>query len=191
MSTRPQAVILAGPNGSGKSTAATQLVPAGVTFANADMIAQEISGLPGTSADVNSGRILLCRISDMEAQLQSFAFETTLATRMLVHRISTWQSVGYRVHLIFMYLQSADLAVERVAARVRAGGHDVPEATVRRRYRAGLRNFFHLYRPLVDTWRIYDNSTLLPFLIARGHRLDSDRVELPSVWSNLQSEVEP
>lgn len=154
----PQAVIIAGPNGSGKSTAASILLPAEMPFVNADMIAQEISGKQGTPADINAGRLLLERVQSLEAQSLDFAFETTLATKMLASRVEGWKLAGYQTHLIFFYLPSPELAIQRVAARVRDGGHDVPEATIRRRFASGLRNFLELYSPLVDSWRLYDNS---------------------------------
>ncbi|RYG70979.1 hypothetical protein EON77_13300, partial [bacterium] len=155
-SVAPKAVIIAGPNGSGKSTAATRLLPAGMPFVNADNIAQELTGQRGTSADINAGRILLERVGRLESEGQDFAFETTLATKTLSARVEGWRERGYRVHLLFVWLPSDDLSVLRVQGRVRDGGHDVPEATIRRRYRAGLQNFFGLYLPRVDTWRIYD-----------------------------------
>jgi predicted ABC-type ATPase len=189
MATPPQAVIIAGPNGSGKSTAATKLLPPEMTFVNADVIAQELTGKPGTAADINAGRILLDRVEALEARQMDFAFETTLATKMLANRVREWRRAGYQVHLVFMYLPSADLSVERVEQRVNAGGHHVPEATIRRRFAAGLRHFFHLYRPLVHTWRIYDNSTIHPRLIARGTDAGVQRVDLPEVWSNLVEEM--
>jgi predicted ABC-type ATPase len=156
--TPPQAVIIAGPNGSGKSTAATMLLPTGMQFVNADLIAQEISGQRGTTADINAGRLLLQRVDALESARRDFAFETTLATKMLADRVRHWRSIGYQVHLIFFYLPSEDLAVERVRGRVLEGGHDVPEQTVRRRFRSGLSNLFGIYMPLVDSWRMYDNS---------------------------------
>ena len=187
--TPPQAVIICGPNGSGKSTAATKLLPPEMIFINADMIAQELTGKPGTPGDINAGRILLDRVETLEAGRTDFAFETTLATKMLASRVKRWREIGYQVHLVFMYLPSADLAVERVEQRVNAGGHHVPDATVRRRFVAGLRHFFHLYRPLVNTWRIYDNSTLTPKLIARGTNEGVTKVAQEELWSNLVKEM--
>lgn len=166
----PLAVIIAGPNGSGKSTVASILLPESVTFVNADLIASEVSGVPGTPGDINSGRVLIDWVDRLEAQREDFAFETTLATRMLESRVSHWRDSGYEVHLLFFWLPSATLAVERVLARVRAGGHNVPIDTIRRRFKAGLQNFFNLYAPLVDSWRVYDNSSEEPYLIAKGDR---------------------
>ena len=156
-------------------------------FVNADNIAQELTGQRGTPADINAGRILLERVARLEEERQDFAFETTLATKMLASRVEGWRSRGYRVHLLFVWLPSDDLAVLRVQARVADGGHDVPEATVRRRYRAGVRNLFELYVPRVDTWRIYDNSRGEgPSLIARGGPDGSMKIGEPELWRAIR-----
>ncbi len=182
----PQAVIIAGPNGSGKSTAATRLLPSGMPFVNADLIAQELTGERGTSADINAGRILLERVEALERARTDFAFETTLATKMLASRVEGWRSAGYHVHLLYFWLPNDDMAVLRVRARVRDGGHDVPEATIRRRYRAGLANFFRLYRPRADTWRLYDNSRGPdPELVASSGD-GTLRVGDPAIWGPLE-----
>lgn len=185
----PQAVIIAGPNGSGKSTAATTLLPAHMTFVNADMIAQELTGKPGTSADINAGRILLDKVVELERNLEDFAFETTLATKMLVSRVEEWSKSGFEVHLIFFWLPSPELSIQRVAGRVRDGGHDVPEDTIRRRFRTGLRNLFRIYMPVVTTWRMYDNSGgPEPKLIAKGTRKGSIKVKNEALWQILKEE---
>lgn len=186
--TPPQAVIIAGPNGSGKSTVATILLPEGVTFVNADLIASEVSGIPGTPGDINSGRVLINWVDSLERENSDFAFETTLATRMLEGRVTKWRELGYQVHLLFFWLPSATLAVERVHARVRNGGHNVPIDTIRRRFKSGLWNFFNLYLPLVDTWRMYDNSREDPSLIAKGGLDGALSVYQPSVWRTLTRE---
>lgn len=181
----PQVVIIAGPNGAGKSTLAVRLVPRGVPFLNADDIARERAAPPGPSADLGAGRVLLHRLGEMEKTTQSFALETTLANRALAARVPRWQAAGYHVALVFVWLPSADMAVQRVAARVRAGGHSIPEATIRRRYRAGLRLFLHGYRPLVDSWRVYDNSGPQgAVLVAQG------RVRARSVWQQIAKEAD-
>ena len=143
----PQIVILAGPNGAGKSTLATRLVPPGVPFLNADNIARTLAPAPGQNADLAAGRLLLARIDEAVQAKTSFALETNLANRTLATRIPRWQEAGYTVSLVFVWLPSVDLAVERVAARVRTGGHHIPEATIRRRYKAGLRAFSSCGRP--------------------------------------------
>ena len=142
----PQIVILAGPNGAGKSTAASTLLSQEITFLNADEIAK---GLPLSSGrDVQAGRLLLSRLDDLQAERRDIAIETTLASRTLAPRIERLQRVGYRFNLYFFWLPSPEMAIQRVALRVLSGGHDIPEPVIRRRYAAGLNNFFSLYQPL-------------------------------------------
>lgn len=185
----PQAVILAGPNGSGKTTCSMALLSQFIRFVNADMIAQEISGVASTGADIGAGRVLLDRVDRLTSDYHDFAIETTLATKTLADKIVEWRRIGYQVHLIFMYLPSPELSVQRVASRVRNGGHDVPEQTIRRRYRVGLRHFFKVYAPIVDTWRMYDNSRLdEPVLIASGGEGIEPRIMRPDIWSELCAE---
>lgn len=188
MAEAPQAVIIAGPNGSGKSTAATRLLTPGMPFVNADMIASELAGRSGVSGDIPAGRELIARLSALEAERADFAFETTLSSVGLAARVDRWRALGYEVHLVFFWLPSADLAVERVTGRVRDGGHHVPEDTVRRRFRAGLRNFFRIYHARVDVWRLYDNSTIDPAVIARGRRDESPEIASPDLWAKIAGE---
>lgn len=158
-------------------------------FVNADMIAQEMSGVASMGADIGAGRVLLERVERLTREFRDFAIETTLATKTLADKIVEWRRLGYQVHLIFMYLPSPELCVERVASRVRNGGHDVPEPTIRRRYRAGLKNFFEVYAPIVDTWRMYDNSGLdEPVLIASGGEGANPRIMMPELWNQLCAE---
>jgi predicted ABC-type ATPase len=103
---------------------------------------------------------MLARLKELAAARQDFAFETTLASRSYAVWLKNLRDVGYQVHLVFLWLPSADAAVARVAERVRSGGHDVPEPTIRRRYNAGLRNLMELYIPLADAWQVFDNSSI-------------------------------
>lgn len=186
---RPQWIILAGPNGSGKSTTAEILLPPSMTFVNADTIAQQISGEGSTTADLQAGRILVELLDLLEERQQDFAVETTLATQKLVPRLRRLQAHGYETHLIFMWLQSPDLAVARVMSRVRMGGHFVPESTVRRRYERGLRQFFNVYRSEVDHWRLYDNSRLgNPIRIASGGKSRKLEINQPETWDRIVKE---
>src|SRR5439155_26523435 len=157
----PKVVVLAGPNGAGKSTAASRLLRGalGVTeFVNADVIARGLSGFSPERVAMEAGRVMLRRIKELAAKRESFAFETTLASRSFAPWLRDLVKSGYRFHLVFLWLPSAAAAVARVAERVSLGGHDVPVATVRRRYKAGLKNFFELYRSLSTTWQVIDNS---------------------------------
>lgn len=185
----PQGVIIAGPNGSGKSTCATLLLPDHFTFVNADMIAQEISGIASTTADLRAGRILLQKLKELESQSADFALETTLANSALGKHIQRLRTNGYETHLIFLWLPNDELAWQRVMSRVKAGGHLVPEETVRRRYTRGIRNFFRPYRDLFDSWRIYDNSRVNePELIASGKINGPIEVKMKDHWDKIMEE---
>ena len=165
-------VVIAGPNGAGKSTAAPYLLRGALgvaRFVNADTIARGLDAFEPESVAFAAGRIILDRLQELGERGIDFAFETTLASRTFAPRIRLLKRQGYAFHLVFLYLPTADMAVSRVADRVRHGGHDVPEEVVRRRYDRGLRNFFELYRPLADTWWLYDNySDDVPSLVACG-----------------------
>ena len=185
----PQAVIIAGPNGSGKSTCAEFLLQETMQFVNADIIAQQMTGLASTTADIGAGRVLLAHLDALTETRRDFAIETTLATKTLADRVVEWRAGGYQVHLIFLYLAGEDLAVQRVAFRVRNGGHNVPESTIRRRFKVGLRNLFQVYTPVVDTWRVYDNSKgTEPELIASGSTGQVRKVPQPELWRSLRAE---
>ena len=186
----PDVVILAGPNGAGKSTTAPALLKGLLAiddFVNADVIAEGLSGFAPDAMALEAADIMLRRIRSLAEAGANFAFETTMAGRSYASWLRQLITSGYRVHLIFLWLSSADLAVERVAQRVRLGGHSVPEETIRRRYDVGLRNFFHLYRPLATTWRFYDNSEAgAPRLIAAGQRNRTSRVADRATWRSIQ-----
>jgi predicted ABC-type ATPase len=163
----PQLVILAGPNGSGKSTIARALLPKGMPYLNADEIAKAKRQSPGVN--VSAGRQLLEELDRLAAAGTDCAVETTLSGRALVGRLARLRSEGWSVRLFFLYLPSPDMAVARVRQRVRAGGHDIPEPTVRRRWAGGLKGFFERYQPLADEWVVLDNTTTdSPGVIAFG-----------------------
>lgn len=161
-------IIIAGPNGAGKTTFAREFLPneAGCpVFVNADLIAAGLAPFAPEKAAVQAGRLMLQELSRHFAARENFAFETTLAGRGYVHHIRAWQAAGYRVKLIFLQLDSPEEAIARVAQRVRQGGHAIPEATISRRFAAGLENFQRLYAPLVDAWALYDNAGATPVLL--------------------------
>jgi len=188
MTPRPHIVVLGGPNGAGKSTTAPALLRGqlGVDeFVNADTIARGLSAFAPERAAIDAGRVMLRRLDQLAAQQRSFAFETTLASRTFAPRLARWAKAGYCVHVVFLWLPSADLALARVRERVLLGGHDVPVETVRRRYARGLRNFFSLYRELATTWRFYDNSKPRLRLVARGERTGHLVVSAPALWSEI------
>ncbi len=165
---KPRALIIAGPNGAGKTTFAREFLPneAGCpVFINADLIAAGLAPFAPESAAIAAARLMLRELTRHCTQRHSFAFETTLSGRGYLRLIKQWQAAGYRVKLIFLKLDSPEEAIARVAQRVRQGGHHIPEDVIRRRYAAGLENFYHHYAPCVDAWMLYDNSGLVPTLL--------------------------
>lgn len=187
----PSVVVLAGPNGAGKSTVAPVLLQGALgvaEFVDADVIARGLSAFNPEAVALAAGRLMVRRLRELARQRVSFAFETTLASRSFAPWLTGLMASGYSFHLVFLWLPSADFAVERVANRVLMGGHHVPADTVRRRYRAGLHNFFTLYQPLATTWRVYDNSIgPLPKLIAAGRGAETTRVEDRAVWDQVSA----
>lgn len=161
-------LIIAGPNGAGKTTFAREFLTHEADcpiFINADLIAAGLSPFLPASAALRAGRLMLDEIDRYVAAGASFGFETTLAGRGYAHLIKRWQGYGYRVKLIFLQLDAPETAIARVAERVQQGGHDIPEAAIRRRFVAGLNNFRGLYAPLVDTWALYNNAGREPVLL--------------------------
>lgn len=185
----PQVVIIAGPNGAGKSTLAPFLLrdTFGVLeYVNADPIALGLSAFDSASMSFEAGRIVLARLRDLAKRRKSFAFETTLASRFYAPWVKRLRESGYRFHLVFLWLSSIELAIERVEERVRSGGHSIPDEVIRRRYDRGLTNFFNFYQPLADTWAAYDNSgSGTPLLISAGGENIPNRVIRPDTWSLL------
>jgi len=169
----PKVVIIAGPDGAGKTTFARAFLPQEAQcprFINADLIAAGLSPFAPEAAAIKAGRLMLQEIAACVARRESFAFETTLAGQVYLQRIEVWRQQGYHVSLFFLSLPSADLAVARVAERVRQGGHNIPEDVIRRRFVAGRANFEGHYHAAVDAWAIYDNAGDEPVLIEWGER---------------------
>jgi len=188
-SSPPLVVILGGPNGAGKSTSAERVLRGALSvneFVNADVIAKGLSAYRPESAAVAAARAMLERLRFLARERRDFAFETTLAGRGHARWVDGLRSDGYRAHLVYLSLPSAELALARVAERVRRGGHDVPADVVRRRFVAGLRNLRGIYRDAVDAWQVYDNSDLTgPRLIASGRRGGSPDIADPAAWQHL------
>jgi predicted ABC-type ATPase len=164
-------VIIAGPNGAGKTTFAEQFLLGEADcpdFINADLIARGISPYAPEAVAFDAGRIMLGQIHAHVKAEKRFAFETTLSGAGYAHLIPRWRTAGFRVNLVFLRLPQVEVALARIRARVAQGGHDVPEAVVRRRFARGLRNFDQVYRRLVDSWALYDSSGPVPVLIDAG-----------------------
>lgn len=165
----PNLYIIAGPNGAGKTTFAKEFLPHYAkcdNFVNADLIAQGLSPFSPAAARIKAGRLLLKQIHEFAERRADFAFETTLAGKTYVSLLRRLKQRGYVTHLFFLWIPSVDLAVARIKHRVAEGGHDVPVMDVRRRFGRSVQNFFKVYRPLLDSWTLFDNSTTRPSLIA-------------------------
>lgn len=159
---KPHLYIIGGANGAGKTTAAMTLLPQYLDvyeFVNADEIARGLNPLKPDSANLMAGRVMIERVHGLIESKANFAFETTCAGHHHAETIKQAKAAGYVTTLIFLWLPSADMAVQRVRSRVRQGGHNIPEPTIRRRYAAGLANLTKLFLPLVDEAVIYDNTT--------------------------------
>ena len=185
----PQVVIIAGPNGAGKSTLAPVLLRDTfglLEFVNADTISAGLSAFNAEAVALDAGRVMLTRLRELAAHKQSFAFESTLATRSYAPWISRLAQEDYEFHLLFLWLNNVELAIQRVAERVRGGGHSVSDDIIRRRYRRGLENLSQLYLPIADTWVVYDNSGAgSPLLIASEEKERPSTVVWHDVWQNV------
>ena len=193
-SRNPKVIVIAGPNGAGKSTAAPELLQGTLAvseFVNADVIARGLAAFDPESVSIQAGRIMLARLNELAGQRESFAFETTLASRTFAKWITELRKTGYHFHLVYLWLPSAELAISRVQARVAQRGHHVPDDIVRRRYLRGLVNFFELYRPLATSWKVYSNrDDSGPNPVAEGGLGLADKILDPSIWMQLKDEAE-
>jgi len=188
-STRPTIYIIAGPNGAGKTTFANSFLPTFAKcreFLNADLIAAGLSPYNPESQAIRAAELLLKRIDELVEARSSFSFETTLAARSYRKSINDWKELGYQVFLIYLWLPSADLAVQRVATRVKEGGHNIPEEVVRRRYRRGLGNLFELYQPVVSRIQVRDGSRLPPALVWEQDQ-QTERIFNYTLWMDIQN----
>lgn len=165
----PNFYIIAGPNGAGKTTFAREWLTAKIgweNFINADLIAEELSPDNPESVAIQAGRLMLERLYERAEHGVDFAVETTLAGTSYVKIINGLKSRGYDAHLVFLWVRKVDFSIARVAKRVSEGGHNIPKDVIRRRFNAGIRNLFQIYRPLVTSWQLYDNAEVLRILIA-------------------------
>jgi predicted ABC-type ATPase len=157
----PKVVVIAGPNGAGKSTTAPAVLRNALhvlEFVNADTIAAGLSAFSPETVAMAAGRLMIGRVHELARERRDFAFETTLASRSFAPWLKELQADGYAFHLVYLWLPTVELALARVAERVRRGGHAVSEDVVRRRYDRSLKNFFALYSRFADSWVMLDNS---------------------------------
>ena len=173
MSKLPKLYIIAGCNGAGKTTASFTILPEVLNckeFINADEIAKGLSPFQPESVAMQAGRIMLARMDELLQKGETFAFETTLATKSYKQKIEWAQANGYEVTLLFFWLDSPNMAKKRVAQRVAEGGHSIPSETIERRYHNGIANLFAIYMDMVDICYIFDNSEGRKELIAQKER---------------------
>jgi predicted ABC-type ATPase len=159
------------------------------TFVNADEIARGLNAFAPEAVAFSAGRVMLARLRELGAHRASFGFETTLAGRTYLPFLRDLKRAGYVVELYYFWLRSPDLAVGRVRERVRRGGHNIPEATVRQRYGRSLRNFWQAYRREADSWFVYDNSGPATRLLAAGSREETPEVGDDSRWQEFRKAV--
>lgn len=185
----PKLYIISGCNGSGKTTASYTLLPDLLNcreFVNSDEFAKSFSPFDPGAASVTASRYMLMKINYLLERNMDFAVETTLATRTLLHIVKDAKARGYESTLMYFWLNSPDLAIQRVRNRVAAGGHNIPDAVVRRRYVMGLQYFFDAYIPVVDRWVLADNSHP-PFTVvaegSRGVMYIKDNEKYQAIWS--------
>lgn len=165
----PNLFVIAGPNGAGKTTYARRFLPEEMRtreFVNADLIAAGLSPFAPDKAAYEAGRIMLNRLRELAAQRADFSFETTLSGRAYAPLLREMRAAGYRIRMDFLWIPQLDITRQRVRQRVTKGGHDIPDAVQLRRFHLGVRNLATLYRPLLDHWRLYDNTYDQPHLVA-------------------------
>jgi len=184
--------IISGCNGAGKTTASYTVLPEVLhckEFVNADEIARGLSPFNPESVAIEAGRLMLQRIEYLLVKDESFSIETTLATKSYINLVRRAQVKGYTVRLLFFWLNSPELALQRIAERVAKGGHNIPEPIVRRRYVAGICNLFRLFMSEVDSWEIYDNSEYPAVQIARGGKDDDTSIIVESTYKTIAEYV--
>ncbi len=192
MDSNRQLYIISGCNGAGKTTASYTVLPDVLNckeFVNADEIARGLSPFNPQSMGIEAGRLMLQRINELLKNRESFSIETTLATRSYTRLVSEAQKQGYKVSLIYFWLNSPELAINRVAQRVSNGGHDIPRDVVLRRYQAGIDNLFNIYMPCVDYWLLADNSYTPRVIVAEGGRNTVTDVHHTELFNTIQSYV--
>lgn len=185
--------IISGCNGAGKTTASYSLLPEMLDcreFVNSDEFAKGLSPFKPENASIQASRYMLIKIRYLLKKQKDFAVETTLATRTLLKTARMAQDMGYTVTLLYFWLKSPELAIERVRARVEAGGHNIPEETIRRRYHVGIDYFFHYYAPMCERWILADNSQIPFRVIAEGSKSDVINIKDEETYAKIKAIAE-
>lgn len=160
--------IIAGPNGAGKTTFANEFLPIEaecLNFVNADLIAQGLAPFQPDKMAIEAGRLMIQNINKCVKNLESFAFETTLSGKGYINKIKRWKANQYEIIIYFLKIPTVEFAIERVKLRVSQGGHNVPEDDIKRRFKRSWINFEQIYKPLADSWIVFDTSKNQPVII--------------------------
>ncbi len=178
--------MIGGPNGAGKTTSAYTLMPELIhcdEYVNADSIAKSLSPFKPETTAIQAGRLMLSRIHELSKLKVNFAFETTMASRSFVNLLQECKKNGYKINLLYLWLESPELAKQRVKMRVKSGGHAIPLDVIERRYYRSMSNFINLYLPFADRCLAVDNSGDRPILIAQKH-LESAEIKVynQDIW---------
>jgi len=184
----PNLYLIGGANGSGKTTTAKRVLPnflEVIEYVNADEIAAGLSMFNPESVAILVGRLMLERLETLSKSGCDFAFETTLAARNFANFLRKSKLRGYTINLIFFWLQSPELAIERVRRRVESGGHNIPEDVVRRRYERGIKNLIELYIPLCNSWIIYNNSNPISQVVVACEIERKPVIYQPKIWNQI------
>ena len=186
----PRLYIVSGCNGAGKTTASYTMLPEMLEcseFVNSDEFAKGLSPFRPERASIQASRYMIMKIRYLLKKKSDFAIETTLATRTLLKTVRMAQNAGYTVTVLYFWLNSPELAIERVQARVEAGGHNIPEETIRRRYQVGIDYFFHYYSPICERWILADNSQIPFRVIAEGSKSDLITIKNEETYEKIRS----
>ncbi len=186
----PRLYIVSGCNGAGKTTASYTMLPEMLEcseFVNSDEFAKGLSPFRPERASIQASRYMIMKIRYLLKKKSDFAIETTLATRTLLKTVRMAQNAGYTVTVLYFWLNSPELAIERVQARVEAGGHNIPEETIRRRYQVGIDYFFHYYSPICERWILADNSQIPFRVIAEGSKSDLINIKDEETFEKIRS----
>lgn len=181
-------LIIAGPNGAGKTTNALSLQPNLLKlyeFINADEIARGLAPLHPESVALSASKLMVKRLRELLASNKNFAFETTAAGTNYLKYLEEAKAKDYEINLMFLWLSSPELAIKRVAKRVEAGGHHVPEETIRRRYKRGLENLLRYYLPISHNAIVFDNSEVKQKIILKKNLIEGTQIEDSETWERI------
>lgn len=186
----PTLYIISGCNRAGKTTASYTVLPGILKcqeFVNADSIAVGLSPFRPEKVAFEAGRLMLQRIEQLIESKTTFAIETTLSTKSYKVTIKKCKNRGYNIVLLFFWLSSPDLAIERIKDRVKRGGHHIPDNVVKRRYKRGIDNLFRIFIPICDYWQVINNSDSKTEIIAEGEKVLDKYVYNTEIWSVMKS----